>query len=69
MKLRELALGDVLIIDSKPYKRTEWFDCEDSAGDPYYRLEGENAFRKFSGHEQVTLFSGNVYILEEEQKG
>lgn len=65
MKLRELALGDMLIVDGKPYKRTEWFDCEDSSGDPYYRLEGENPFRKFTGYESISHFSGNVYILEQ----
>jgi hypothetical protein len=65
MKLRELELNDILLIDGMPYTRSEWFDCEDSAGDPYYRLEGEVVF-KFSGHEEIEHFSDNVYILNQE---
>jgi len=64
MKLRDLKVGDMLVVDGTPYKRTEWFDCEDSSGDPYYRLEGPGPLRKFTGHEKIRHFSDNVYILE-----
>jgi hypothetical protein len=67
MKLRDLALNDILLIDGIAYTRSEWFACEDSAGDPYYRLEG-SVFKKFSGYEQIEHFSDNVYILNKETK-
>lgn len=33
MKIRDLELNDILLIDGVAYTRTEWFSCEDSAGD------------------------------------
>ena len=62
MKLRELQLNDILLIDGKPYTRTERFSWENSAGDAYYMLEGP-VLKKFSGYESIEHFSDNVYIL------
>ena len=69
MKLRDLNLGDILLIDGKPYNRTGWFDCESSDGDIYYRLHGADPFKRFTGHEVVTHFSDNVFMLEQEAAG
>lgn len=66
MILRNLELNDVLIVNDKAYKRVHRFDCEDSSGEPYYWLEGENPFIKFSGREPIEHFSNNVYILIKE---
>lgn len=68
MKLCEMKIGDILLIDGIPYKRTEWFSCETSDGDPYYKLDGPTygpTFKMFTGHEQIVHFSENVYIIEE----
>lgn len=68
MKLKELELNDILLVEGKPYKRTGWFSCEDSAGAGYYKLEGEDPFKRFDGWESIAHFSENVYILEQEAR-
>lgn len=64
MTIRNMQIGDILLIDGVPYKRTEWFSCETSDGDPYYKLDGPT-FKRFTGYEQIVHFSENVYIIEE----
>lgn len=66
MKLKDLELNDILLVGDKPYKRTGWFSCEDSAGEGYYKLEGEDPFKRFNGWEPIVHFSESVYILEQE---
>lgn len=64
MKLSELKEGDVLIVNGKPYNRTKWFISNKPDGDQYYRLEGNGGFLSYSGTEEISHFSDNVYILE-----
>lgn len=64
MKLSELKEGDKLIVNGKPYDRTEWFISQRPSGEDYYRLEGNGGFLSFFGTEDISHFSDNVYILE-----
>jgi hypothetical protein len=68
MKLKELKLGDVLIINGEANHRVFPFDCESSDGDVYYVFPEQHPFVKFTGWEEIEHFSDNVYILKETQK-
>ncbi len=66
IKLKELKLGDILIINGEANHRVHRFDCESSDGEIYYHFPEQHPFVKFTGRELVELFSDNVYILKTE---
>lgn len=68
MKLKELKLGDVLIINGEANHRVHRFDCESSDGEVYYHFPEQHPFVKFTGREEIEHFSENVYMLKENQK-
>lgn len=66
MKLRELELGDILIINREANHRVHRFSCESSDGEQYYHFPDQHPFVKFTGHEEIEHFHDNVYILKHE---
>lgn len=65
MKLRDLKLGDVLIINGEANHRVHRFCCESSDGEIYYHFPEQHPFVKFTGNEIVECFSDNVYMLKD----
>lgn len=64
MKLRDLKLGDILIINGEANHRVHRFCCESSDGEIYYHFPEQHPFVKFTGYEVIEHFSDNVYILK-----
>lgn len=62
MRLRDLQLGDILIINGEANHRVHRFCCESSSGDIYYHFPDQHPFVKFTGYETIEHFADNVYI-------
>lgn len=65
MKLKELQLGDILLINGEANHRVHRFSCESSDGNVYYHFPEQHPFVKFTGWEEIEHFSDNVYIYNQ----
>ena len=63
MKLKDLKLGDVLIINGEANHRVQRFCCESSNGEIYYHFPEQHPFVKFTGRENIEHFSDNTYLF------
>lgn len=66
MKLRDLQLGDILVIDGVAYERLDWFTGEDSEGNGYYLLHSDSEIKRFyDGHILLDHFQDNIYLIKQ----
>ncbi|ACU61294.1 hypothetical protein [Chitinophaga pinensis] len=71
LRIGDLSEGDILIIEGIAYRRTDWFSCESSDGEPYWLLwdkEG-NSKRFYAPQPHIEPFADNVYILNNTEDG